>query len=95
MSLFTRVINREIGLHMLQALIEEVTQSTRISGADAAQIMNISGQEITDINTIVSKLSTDKQYRRFFNYPCLCELKVTEPYDYTNETNFWLALDTF
>jgi len=97
MSLFTRLAGTsepKIAIHLFHSLLDESKQS-RINGNDAATIMDLSADEKTDAITIIQKLSTENQYRRFFNYLCLGELGVKTPHDYTDEALFWIALDSF
>ena len=97
MSLFTRLIGTEenkLSIHLLHSLIDESKQA-RITGNQAAEIMGLSVAEKADAVTIIQTLSTEKQFRRFFNYLCLGEQGVTLHHDYTDESLFWVALGTF
>jgi len=98
MSLFTRLVGtggEKIALHLFHSLIDEVNQGTRINGNQASDIMNLTASEKAHAVTIIGKLTTVEQYRRFFDYLCLGELDVTSPHDYTDESLFWIALDKF
>lgn len=97
MSLFKRLIGAQgdkISIHLFHSLIDESKQS-RITGNQAADIMNLTTEEKADAVTIIQALSTETQYRRLFNYLALAELNVTTPYDYTEESLFWTSLGTF
>ena len=97
MSLFTRLIGtsgEKLPLHKCHALLDEAKQG-RVTIDQVGVMLGLDDNEKSDASLIASKLTTDEKYRRVFNYMCLGELGIKEPYDYTDEDLFWLALESF
>ncbi len=101
MSLFARLVgtDNKLSIHMLHSLIDEVAQGTRLTGAEAATVMELTAAETVEVINLLGIMNdkTDKgrAYRRLFNYLCLGELGVTAPHNYTDEAAFWAALSSF